>query len=45
MDQPIDLWDECHDLFCILKDFNASGTQDEEVTKSLYRKDITLRWT
>ena len=26
----------CHELFCVLADFYASGTQDAEVTKSLY---------
>ena len=25
----------CHELFCVLRDFYASGTQDAEVTKSL----------
>ena len=29
------LRDACHELFCIFRDFYASGTQDTEVTKSL----------
>ena len=29
------LWDACHELFCVFKDFYASGTQDAEGTKSL----------
>ena len=29
------LQDACRELFCVLRDFYASGTQDAEVTKSL----------
>ena len=38
MFRSIDLYvlrDACHELFCVFKDFYASGTQDAEVTKSL----------
>ena len=38
MDQMINLcilWDACHELFCVLRDFYVSGTQDAEVTQSL----------
>ena len=37
-DRPIDLCvlrDACHELFCVLGDFYASGTQGAEVTKTL----------
>ena len=30
------LWNACLELFCILKNFYASGMQDAEVTKSLH---------
>lgn len=33
-DRPINLnvlWDACHELFRVLRDFNASGVQDAEV--------------
>ena len=29
------LWDACHELFCVFGDFDASGMQHAEVTKSL----------
>jgi len=38
MDQMINLcilWDACHELFCVFKDFYVSGTQDAEETQSL----------
>ena len=38
IDRSIDLcvlWDACHELLCIFSDFNASDTQDAEVTEAL----------
>ena len=38
MDQSINLcilWDALYELFCVLRDFYVSGTQDAEVTQSL----------
>ena len=29
------LWDACHEVFCVFGDFEASGMQHAEVTKSL----------
>ena len=36
------LRDACHDIFCAFGDFYASGTQDAEVTKSLYEHLIAV---
>ena len=46
MDRSIDLCvlrDACHKLFCLFKDFYASGTQDAEVTKSLPQKKVPAK--
>ena len=46
MDQSIDLCvlrDACHKLFCVFKDFYASGTQDAEVAKTLLHEKNSLK--
>ena len=46
MDRSIYLYvlrDACHKLFCVFKDFYASGTQDAEVTKSLHQKKVPAK--
>ena len=39
------LWDACHELLCIFRDFNASDTQDAEVTEALTLYVKCLPWS